>query len=326
MPDWNQDIVIEASAARVWEIVGTRFGELATWAPAVQVSQMLTPDTRRCETAAGNIHELLLAFDDDARELTYEAVIRPAWMRRGINRWRVVPLSPDRCRVEVRATVQVHLGGLLRLLGQLPRMLAMSRTLEDLKIYAETGAPSARKVAAMTPARSSLRETRLGLGAWRRCVAVDVASSPEEIWSIVGDLGRISAYMPDLVHSELRGGVAPGVGAVRACRDRAGRAWAEQVTAYDPTERRFEVRFLHEEPGFPYPMRPMYGGWQVHARPGGARVEVWWSLTPTTPLPWLMVALLGLRVGPVMAAVIARMDAAARGVEPARAGTTWAAC
>lgn len=145
MPDMKLAIEINAPADAVWELVGTRFGELSTWANPVHASTMLEPDLRRCQTSLGTVHERVLAFDDAARTLTYEAVVRPPWMKRGVNRWTVTPLGAGRCRVESVATIEVHAGEMLRLVGLLPRLVRMSRTLDDLRVYAETGEPSARK-------------------------------------------------------------------------------------------------------------------------------------------------------------------------------------
>jgi hypothetical protein len=177
--------------------------------------------------------------------------------------------------------------------------------------------------------RGALREQEPGLGDWRYCLAVDAQASPVALWRVVGRVGDIARYMPELASSELRGEAAPGVGAVRACRDRAGVAWAEAVTRYDAEVLCFEVRFLHEEAGFPFPVEKMFGGWRILPQDGGSRVEIWWSLTPSARLfPWLVVALMGLRVDRSLAAVVARMDAAARGepvpVRPQRSSV--AAC
>jgi hypothetical protein len=45
--------------------------------------------------------------------------------------------------------------------------------------------------------------------------------------------------------------------------------------------RSFDVRFLCEAPGFPFPATTMRGGWEVAARNEvGSEVSVWWELTP----------------------------------------------
>lgn len=153
MPDLKLTIEIDAPAEVVWDLVGTRFGELSAWANPVYASSMLEPDLRQCLTSLGRVHERLLTFDAEGRTLTYEATVRPPWMKRGLNRFAVIPVGERRCRVESRATIEVHPWAMLRMFGQLPRLVRMSRTSDDLKVYAETGMPSARKQAAIEEAR-----------------------------------------------------------------------------------------------------------------------------------------------------------------------------
>jgi hypothetical protein len=173
--------------------------------------------------------------------------------------------------------------------------------------------------------RRALEEQRPGLGAWRYAVVVDAHAPPAALWCVVRDVGGISRFMPELATSALRDGASPAVGAVRACSDHAGARWAEWITAFDESNRSFDVQFLDGEPGFPFPARPMFGGWRVTAFGAGSRVEVWWSLTPTVGyLPWLVVALMGSRVDRGISRAVARMDAAASGGEvttPAELGS-----
>jgi hypothetical protein len=140
---------------------------------------------------------------------------------------------------------------------------------------------------------------------------------------VISDLGSISRYMPELAQSEIRGGLPAGVGAVRACRHEQGHRWAEQCTAFDEQAMKFDVRFLTEEAGFPYPMRAMHGGWQVEPRVGGSRVTVWWSVTPSVRFvpPWLVVALMGASIDRSFPKLVERMSAAALGRPVQRSST-----
>lgn len=175
-------------------------------------------------------------------------------------------------------------------------------------------------VAQLIGLHRSLAEPTPGMGAYRYCLAVDVEASPEAMWRVVSDLGSIARYLPSLASSALRE-VAAGrdssafVGRVRECASTRQEHWAEEVTRFDPEGRAFDVRFLTDEPGFPFPMRVMHGGWQVLALPGGqSRVAVWWSLTPKVPFGGLaVVALMAASVDSDFPAVIARMAADAMG-------------
>ena len=169
-------------------------------------------------------------------------------------------------------------------------------------------------VAQLTGLRRTLLEPTPGRGEYRYCIAVDVEARPEAMWRVLSDLGAISRYLPTLASSSLREVAAGcdssiGVGRVRECVSTQQQHWAEEVTRFDSEERAFEVRFLADEPGFPFPMQVMHGGWQVLAQPDGhSRVIVWWSLTPKVPFGGLaVVALLSASVDRSFPAVIGRM-------------------
>jgi hypothetical protein len=163
--------------------------------------------------------------------------------------------------------------------------------------------------------KRQLRETTPGMGAWRYCVAVDVEAPAGSMWRIVSDIGAISNYMPALKSAEICDGGAAASGAVRVCTDVAGQRWGEECIRFDDAARRFDLRFLTEGDGFPYPMSTMYGGWQVLAQAKGSRVIVWWSATPLVRfVPQLLaVALMGAKIDKTFPAVIQRMAAAALG-------------
>jgi hypothetical protein len=114
----------------------------------------------------------------------------------------------------------------------------------------------------------------------RHCILVNVDAHPDAIWRVLSRLSEITNYMPSLLSSELLHGNAPGVGAVRHCVDTAGRSWSEECVEFDLEQRRFVVRFLTAEPGFPLPARHMVGGWEVTPAGDGAVVMVWWELEP----------------------------------------------
>lgn len=115
----------------------------------------------------------------------------------------------------------------------------------------------------------------------RHCIRVAVGVPAEAMWAAVSRLGEISRHMPMLRSSRLRDDAAPGPGCVRECEDRSGKRWAEECTLFHPEERRFDVEFLCDEPGFPFPASEMRGGWQVVALDtASCEVMVWWELRP----------------------------------------------
>ncbi|MCH9681902.1 MAG: SRPBCC family protein [Deltaproteobacteria bacterium] len=129
----------------------------------------------------------------------------------------------------------------------------------------------------------------------RHALTVDVDAPPDSMWKVIADLPGIHRYAPDITSSTMRTADAPGLGAVRACTNARGQRWAEQCTDWVPGER-IALRFLANEPGFPFPMNPMLGGWVVQGSGRDrARVTVWWSFT--TKPAWAGVFIVPLMAG-----------------------------
>lgn len=142
-------------------------------------------------------------------------------------------------------------------------------------------------------------------------VSTDLALAPRDLWPVVADLGGIAAHAPQLQSSEVEGAE---VGAVRRCRSTRGDTWREEVTAWKEGEG-FDMRFGTDEPRFPFPMAPMYGGWRVEQlAPGRTRVTVWWSFStkPRWASP-IIVALMDAGARRDMRAIIQSMGASIEG-------------
>ncbi len=146
-------------------------------------------------------------------------------------------------------------------------------------------------------------------GMHRHCLLVRAQAPADAIWNVLRRLGDVARYMPALRHSELLDGQPPGLGAVRRCEDHRGRSWSEACTAFSDAGRSFVVRFLTDEPGFPFPARSMLGGWEVtHIDEQTAEVMVWWELQPShRMLAPLMLPLLAWQADRDFPQVIGRM-------------------
>lgn len=158
-------------------------------------------------------------------------------------------------------------------------------------------------------------------GEYRHCVVVTTNAPADVMWQVVGNMGEIQRYMPELSHSTILDDQPPGVGAVRVCATHAGQQWAEECTAFEPG-RSFTVRFRAEAADFPFPVRTMRGGWEVMpcaigfnvtgTNATGSEVMVWWELTPKHPrLGALMLPLFAWQADRTFPDIIRRMAAAA---------------
>lgn len=150
-------------------------------------------------------------------------------------------------------------------------------------------------------------------GLYRHCLVVEADAPADALWSIIRELSAIKDYMPALKTSPLLDDRAPGIGAVRCCTDQADRSWSEECTGFSDTERRLVVRFLTDQPDFPFSVRHMTGGWTVTPVDATrARVEIWWELVPKPwPLAPVLLPLLAFQADRDFPAIIRRMAMAA---------------
>jgi Polyketide cyclase / dehydrase and lipid transport len=149
------EVVIEASADRVWEILGHRFADIGQWATAIDDSGPAVVQTealpgRVCHTgmrAFPAVTEHIVADDEPDRTLTYEATGLPAFIGEARNTWQVSPIGQDRARARFDGVLATR--GLAGRAIALPLRIRMRRetrlALTDLKHYAEHGTPSTRK-------------------------------------------------------------------------------------------------------------------------------------------------------------------------------------
>ncbi|MCC5886558.1 MAG: SRPBCC family protein [Gammaproteobacteria bacterium] len=151
---------------------------------------------------------------------------------------------------------------------------------------------------------------------YRHCVQVAVDVPAAAMWNVISELGEIERYMPSLRSSEVLGRQPDGVGAVRVCENHAGKRWGEECTRFEDG-RGFDVRFLAEDPDFPFPATIMFGGWEVIPRGEGSEVRVWWELEPKPKLlAPVILPILALGVDRDFPGIIKRMATAAMGDGP----------
>jgi hypothetical protein len=169
-------IIIDAPAETVWDIIGRQFDRIGEWATAIPSSAAIPPDVpveptvtgapvagRVCDTGIRMLPqatEMIIAYSDRDRTLTYQATGMPAYVRVARNRWTVTAVDPQRTRAAFDAVFAP--GGILGRLLAGWLLVQIGRTgrhlLADLKHYAEHGVPSPRKQAQLDRAgRGRLR-------------------------------------------------------------------------------------------------------------------------------------------------------------------------
>ncbi|HEV8277293.1 MAG TPA: SRPBCC family protein [Streptosporangiaceae bacterium] len=160
MFELTRSVVIDAPPDAVWQVVAGRFDRIGEWATAIPASAACPGPRpvagapvpgRVCRTGVAlvpAVTETIVAFDDAARTLTYEATAgMPSFVTLARNRWQVTAEAGRRTRVSFAAELRVRgpLGWLARwwLLAQVGR--TGRHLLDDLKHYVEHGTPSPRK-------------------------------------------------------------------------------------------------------------------------------------------------------------------------------------
>jgi Polyketide cyclase / dehydrase and lipid transport len=171
MPELSTEIIVDAPADAVWDLVGRRFERIGEWATAVPASTALPAATgavagapvagRICRTGLRllpEVTETIVAYDEDDRTLTYRASGMPAFVVAATNTWTVIPLDAHRTRLRLQARFDTRgaVGRLARWLI-LARVRRTSRHLaEDLRHMVEHGTPSPRKQAQLRQAGRKL--------------------------------------------------------------------------------------------------------------------------------------------------------------------------
>lgn len=157
----KQQVTINTSANKVWEILGPQYANASEWVSGVHVSEgrnssMRTGNApcsgRVCETDLGPFKESITLYDESTMSIAYSAQGEkmPFFVKQVSNSWKVTPLSKNTAKVDMCAEVSIMpvfrlvMGPMMRL--QMGGIL--KNAVEELKYYAEKGRPHPRKLEA----------------------------------------------------------------------------------------------------------------------------------------------------------------------------------
>ncbi|MEM8808808.1 MAG: SRPBCC family protein [Cyanobacteria bacterium P01_G01_bin.38] len=157
----KQQLTIDTSADKVWEILGPQFEHVADWVSAVHVSEgrnngviphNAPTSGRVCKTDLGPFKESILRYDERNRIIAYSAQgdKMPFFVKQLSNTWTVTPISNHKTRVEMCAEISL-LPIFSLVMGPMMRMQMggiLKNAVEELKYFAEKGVPHPRKLAA----------------------------------------------------------------------------------------------------------------------------------------------------------------------------------
>lgn len=147
------DIVINASATTVWNVIGPQFGDIAAWASIIKVSESIIKPGSKINASAsgrickaypgGSVREELLEYDERAMRLRYEVTKGlPPFITYAENNWSVSSISDQQSMVESTIVLKMeHIAGtLLAPMVNVAMTWMGHRLRSDLKRYVEESA------------------------------------------------------------------------------------------------------------------------------------------------------------------------------------------
>ncbi len=151
-------VVINAPLEAVWHVLSERFGHIHEWASGVPGSRVAevadiegTPVSGRvCDSSwrgFDDVTETIVEYGEDPYFFKYTATGTPAWMGVASNTWHVDVIDENKTLVYFEPAIEPagRVGRVVvPLFVRFARKLAMD-TLDDLKVFVETGRPSKRK-------------------------------------------------------------------------------------------------------------------------------------------------------------------------------------
>lgn len=153
-------VTVNASADRLWEILGTEYLHAGRWASAVYHSsgkgdariEGAPAEGRVCQTSLGPFTETIEEFDPEQRFVAYSATgdKMPGFVKNLTNYWRVTPLGPNKASVQMELTADIAFPFNI-LMGPMMKLQfgsVVKNVIAELKHYAETGKPHPRKAKA----------------------------------------------------------------------------------------------------------------------------------------------------------------------------------
>ncbi len=157
----KRQFTVNASANKVWDIIGHQFDRVSDWASGVYASHGIKTDAvfqdaaysgRTCETKIGFLNETITQYDEQQKIVAYKAKgdKMPFFVKGMSNCWTVTPIGPNQTQVDMcmeAALLPVFnlvMGPMMRLqMGGL-----ISQTIEEFQYFAEKGMPHPRKLEA----------------------------------------------------------------------------------------------------------------------------------------------------------------------------------
>ncbi len=146
---------INASADKVWAVLGRQFADIAVWSTSISSSEKANSEDvpnhvipaseapvlgRKTFSKTIDAIEILTKYSDSNRTFTFQAVETPGFIAFARNNSAVTAIGPNKSKVSFDIKVQLN-GGAKALKGLFKKKMqkTMAGVQNDLKVYVETG-------------------------------------------------------------------------------------------------------------------------------------------------------------------------------------------
>jgi len=159
----SKSVVVNTSADKLWHIIGPEFADAGKWSTAIDHSEGhgeakfegAVCDTRSCDVSAKgftSVNERITEYDEKNKTMAFDVYHgMPGFVTHMNSRHVITDIGNGKSQDEIQIVMHMKpfMGTLLG--GMLKKNLngLLDSALEDLRVYAETGEPSAEKKARM---------------------------------------------------------------------------------------------------------------------------------------------------------------------------------
>jgi len=155
--NFTKQITVNASADKVWNVLGRDFVNVGVWATAVSHSvannEIASVNNspvggRVCETSIGKISEEFTAYDDAKKTYSFKGVFGSKMFKSVISSAEVTSVDENTALVKITPDIKLSFIGIFMypmIKMQLNKLT--DQILVDLKYYVENGKPSPGKLA-----------------------------------------------------------------------------------------------------------------------------------------------------------------------------------
>lgn len=157
--NFKRTVTIHQPIEPVWDVLGNQFGQAHVWASSVNHAETYGEATlegaaysnRSCNTTAGNVKEVIRAFDPKRHVLSYEVLEGfPFFVAKGQNTWKLSSQGPNtQVDMDIEIITQGIFGKIMTPMMRLQMNKLADEAVDDLKYYLEHDLiPHPRKVKA----------------------------------------------------------------------------------------------------------------------------------------------------------------------------------